>query len=412
MYPPHHLGGYELSCRDVVDRLRARGHDVTVLTTSMRLPGVDETMGERERGIWRDLDFYFRDADVWAPSPWRRLQIERHNQRVLRRTLDAVRPEVVSVWHMVAMSLGLLATLASTDIPLVYAVCDDWLIYGTELDRWMAMFRRRRARPLARVVAALTRLPTRVPDLGRTGSFLFVSDSTRRAAESWSPWSYPDSTVVYSGVDPRDFPPGAPPAGDWQWRLLYVGRIEARKGLHTLVRALALLPDDATLTVVGRGNDGERAAFESVVADAGVAGRVTVDAVDRAALRDRYLAADVVVFPSEWAEPFGLVPVEAMACSRPVVATGVGGSDAFLVDGANCVRFTPGDPNALAAAVHRLAGDPELRDRVVAGGRHTARELDVDRLADTFEAWHDAAAARFAHGRPPDRMPPVPPGAG
>jgi glycosyltransferase involved in cell wall biosynthesis len=412
MYPPHHLGGYELSCRDVVDRLRRRGHDVTVLTTAMRVRGVADPVDERERGIWRDLDFYFRDADVWAPSPWRRLQIERHNQRVLRATLDAVRPEVVSVWHMGAMSLGLLATLHAVGVPLVYAVCDDWLIYGLELDRWMAMFRRRRTRALGRVVGALTRLPTRLPDLGHTGSFLFVSDATRRAAQSYSTWSYPDSTVVFSGIDVGDFPPDAPPAGAWRWRLLYVGRIESRKGLHTLVRALALLPDEATLTVIGRGNDAERAAFDAVMAEVGVAGRVTVDAVDRSELRDRYLAADVVVFPSEWEEPFGLVPVEAMACARPVVATGVGGSDAFLVDGANCVRFAPGDPSALAAAVQRLAGDSQLRARVVAGGRHTARELDVERLADTFEAWHVAAAARFARGRPPDRRPPVPPPAG
>ena len=51
MYPPHHMGGYELSCRDVVDRWRARGHDVTVLTSTMRLPGVVDEPGERRRGI-------------------------------------------------------------------------------------------------------------------------------------------------------------------------------------------------------------------------------------------------------------------------------------------------------------------------------------------------------------------------
>jgi hypothetical protein len=56
--------------------------------------------------------------------------------------------------------------------------------------------------------------------------------------------------------------------------------------------------------------------------------------------------------------------------------------------------------------VHRveaLAADPALRARLVAGGLVTATELDVDRLADVFEAWHIAAAERFAHGTPPDR---------
>jgi hypothetical protein len=59
--------------------------------------------------------------------------------------------------------------------------------------------------------------------------------------------------------------------------------------------------------------------------------------------------------------------------------------------------------------VTRLADDDGLRARVVAGGFHTATELDVERLADTFEAWHDAAARRFADGRPPHRRPPTPP---
>ena len=50
MYPPHHYGGYELSCRDVVDRWRARGHDIEVLTTTMRVPGVADPPEEPGRG--------------------------------------------------------------------------------------------------------------------------------------------------------------------------------------------------------------------------------------------------------------------------------------------------------------------------------------------------------------------------
>ena len=408
MYPPHHLGGYELSCRDVVDRLRARGDDVLVLTTTMRLPGVDDPPGERDRGVWRDLDFYFRDADVWAPPLRRRLAIERHNQATLHRALDAARPDVVSVWHMGAMSLGLLATLAATGVPLVYAVCDDWLIYGPDLDRWLRLFRRRRTRPLARIVAAVTGLPTALPDVGRTGSFLFVSEATRDAAARWSRWAYPDSTVVFSGIDRRDFPPTDPSDRPWRWRLLYVGRLEARKGVHTLLRAVALLPAEVTLDVVGRANEIERAAFDRLVGELGLGGRVRVTAADRSELRAHYLDADVVVFPSEWAEPFGLVPIEAMACARPVVATGVGGSASFLADGRNCVLFRAGDAPSLADAVVRVADDVALRERIVRGGLHTARELDVERLADTFQAWHRAAAERFADGRPADRPPPVP----
>jgi glycosyltransferase involved in cell wall biosynthesis len=92
-----------------------------------------------------------------------------------------------------------------------------------------------------------------------------------------------------------------------------------------------------------------------------------------------------------------------MACGTPVVATGVGGSGEFLVDGYNCVLFPPGDVAALAAAVERVHADAGLRNRIVAGGVETVDELDVDRLADVLDAWHAAAADRFRHGRPPAR---------
>ena len=402
MYPPHHYGGYELSCRDVVDRHRARGHEVTVLTTTMRVPGVEDVPDERDLGVLRDLDFYFRDADLWAPPRRHRPGIERRNQDVLRTTLDALQPDVVSIWHMGAMSLGLLTTLAGTGIPLVYAVCDDWLIYGPDLDCWMRLFL---ARPrLGGLASRLFRVPTTLPDVGTTGSFCFVSELTRSRAESLSRWRYPDATVVYSGIDRDDFPPlGRVEPRPWRWRLLFVGRLDERKGIETALRALALLPAEATLDILGRGNEDYRQFLLSMVDELGLGGRVRFDVISRGELAARYAAADAFLFPSEWDEPFGLVPVEAMACGTPVVATANGGSAEFLADGSNCLVFPSGDPAGLAAAVERLAASPELRQRLVAGGLRTADDLTVDRLADVFEAWHVAAATGFPDGRPPPR---------
>jgi glycosyltransferase involved in cell wall biosynthesis len=97
--------------------------------------------------------------------------------------------------------------------------------------------------------------------------------------------------------------------------------------------------------------------------------------------------------------------LEAMACGTPVVATGTGGSGEYLEDRVNCLIVPPGNADALAAAVRTLAADPALRARVIAGGARTAADLTLDRLADTLEEWHVAAAARFASGRPAHRAP-------
>jgi glycosyltransferase involved in cell wall biosynthesis len=130
---------------------------------------------------------------------------------------------------------------------------------------------------------------------------------------------------------------------------------------------------------------------------------VSFGSCDRAALSARYAAADAVVFPSTWDEPFGLVPVEAMACATPVVASGTGGSAEFLVDRVNCLLFRAGDETALAEALGLLAGDARLRASLIAGGLATADDLTVDRLADTLETWHHAAATDFVDGEPPHR---------
>ena len=76
-----------------------------------------------------------------------------------------------------------------------------------------------------------------------------------------------------------------------------------------------------------------------------------------------------------WEEPWGLVPLEAMALGRPVTASGRGGSSEYLRDGENCLLHVPGDPVSLAETVRRLAGDEALRERLLTGGLRAASPL-------------------------------------
>jgi glycosyltransferase involved in cell wall biosynthesis len=349
------------------------------------------------------LRLYHRDGDLYRPPLRERFAVERNNQAALDAVLAAHRPDVVSVWHMAALSLGLLTTLIERDIPLVFSVCDDWLSYGEVVDPWAHLFGSGPLRRVAgRAVTATTRLPTLVPDLGAHGAWLFVSDLTRRRSEELSRFSFRRQAVVYSGIDRTVFPEhaGRPP-GEWSSRLLFVGRWDPRKGAHTAIRALVHLPE-ATLVCCGRGPASESDRLVTLARELGVEGRVTFVEHDRDELAPVYASADAFVFPSEWDEPFGLVPLEAMACGTPVVATVLGGTAEFLEDGVSCVRFEPGDPEGLARAVRRLQDDDALRRRLVAKGHALADELDVETLADQFEAWHGYAVGGF-EGEPPPR---------
>ena len=120
MYPPHHYGGYEQVCRDVVERFRQAGHEVHVLTTTWRVPDVPDSPDDD--GIHRELSFYWDDHRLLSPPLPERLRIERRNHRVLDRVFSTVQPDVVSVWNMGAMSLGLLTDLGRRTVPMLFGI--------------------------------------------------------------------------------------------------------------------------------------------------------------------------------------------------------------------------------------------------------------------------------------------------
>lgn len=368
MYPPHHLGGYELVWQSAVEHLRRSGHAVRVLTTDHTEPGVADA---EEPDVHRELRSYWRDH-AWPRLALReRFALERENGAVFDQHVANLRPDVLGWWSMGGMSLSLVERGRRAGLPAAGFVCDDWMLYGPLRDGWIGPMGRHRR--VAAVADRLTRVPTRI-DLGASGSWLFPSEMLRTRASAAHDLKYTD--VVHQGVDHALF--SAAPSKPWGWRLLCVGRLDPRKGVDLAVEALPHLPDEAVLTVVG---DGDRAFIEQLVAlarRAGVDGRVRFRGqLPREDLPAVYADADVLVFPVRWEEPWGLVPLEAMAIGTPVVASGRGGSGEYLRDCQNCVVFDPdGGPKELALALHTLSESKELRDKVRLQGIATSRSMD------------------------------------
>jgi glycosyltransferase involved in cell wall biosynthesis len=396
LYPPHALGGYELSCRDTVDRWIEAGHEVDVLTTTTTFH--DRADDPPEPHVHRSLDWYWVDHRLIRPQPRHRLRMERHNQQTLRERLDAAGPDVVSLWAMGGMSMGLIATCVDRGLPIVAVIEDDWLVYAPKIDPWTAGWQKR-PKVLAGVANQVTSLPTTIPSLGERSVVAFASHYLRDKALAEASVQFSDHRVVPLGIDSTDFPPRRPGSRPWAWRLLVVGRVEPRKGFDTAVRALVGLPG-ATLQIVGGGDDRHRDDLLALAADLGVADRVELSGgVERSRIAEVYAAADVVLFPSRWDEPFGLVPLEAMSQATPVIATRRGGSAEFLTDGLNCLEVPVDDPEAMVEAVQSLADDQSLRRRLVNGGLTTISSYRVDRFADQLEVLHQEIA-----GRPPESM--------
>jgi glycosyltransferase involved in cell wall biosynthesis len=217
-------------------------------------------------------------------------------------------------------------------------------------------------------------------DPGSAGRFVFNSRYTlERATEVRLRKS--QATVVHPGIDGRFSQPL--PSQPWGWRLAYMGRLDRQKGIDTAVAALAHLPETASLTIWGSGDAAYAQELRALADRLGAADRVRFEGFAPAEkLPMAYAAADAIVFPVRWNEPFGLSPLEAMGVGRPVVTTARGGTAEFVRARENALVFDADDPAGLAGCVVRLASDPALRSRLVAGGRATAAAFTADRFAD------------------------------
>jgi D-inositol-3-phosphate glycosyltransferase len=196
-------------------------------------------------------------------------------------------------------------------------------------------------------------------------------------------------SVVPCGVDAERFSPDGPsePRQPERHRLVAASRLVERKGIADAISALVRLPD-TELHVAGGPDaaglidDPEARRLRAHAAALGVGERVVLRGrLGRDEMPPLLRSADAVVCVP-WYEPFGIVPLEAMACGVPVVASAVGGQIDSIVDGVTGVHVPPRDPDALAAALATLLDHPELRAALGAAGVERARRrFTHDRVA-------------------------------
>jgi phosphatidylinositol alpha-mannosyltransferase len=212
-----------------------------------------------------------------------------------------------------------------------------------------------------------------------------VSEPARRTVARHFPGAY---QIVPNGIDVDAFrAPRSLPAALASNRLhvVYVGRLEPRKGVDHLIRAMArvqrALPD-ADLVIVGDGPEQRR------LIDVARALAVRVQFTGRvhdADLPGYVQAADVVCSPAIGGESFGIALLEAMACEKPIVASRIEGYETLVGPAACGVLVPPGDDEALSQALLELLQDRPLRQTLGARGLHAARLYDWSSIARVLE---------------------------
>ena len=200
--------------------------------------------------------------------------------------------------------------------------------------------------------------------------------------------------IVYSAAQELTLPTrqSAVRQDDGALRLLCVAHIRPLKGQQVLVEALSHLRDYRLelMLVGGTKDEGYEHVLRTLITKLGLAEHVRMTGrLEGQYLAKAYAEADICVIPSLY-EAYGMVAQEAMSFSLPVVASDVGGIPEQVRDGVDGFLVTPGDPTALAKALHRLIEDPELRARMGKQGRQRAAELPT--WAQVSERFYQALA--------------------
>ena len=202
-----------------------------------------------------------------------------------------------------------------------------------------------------------------------------------------------DYRIIPNGIDVDHFASGPEPFPqykDGKTNILFVGRLEKRKGLKYLLEAYSRLKwdlPDIRLIVVGPGTpdrDSYRILGARGLQDVEFVGKVSYDDLAR-----YYATADIFCSPATGAESFGIVLVEAMASGKPVVASNIEGYSGILTHEEQGLLFPHKDTEALAQSLARLIRDPALARALGARGRQTAEQYRWSVVASQVEQYYE-----------------------
>jgi phosphatidylinositol alpha-mannosyltransferase len=368
-YDFSHPGGVTEHINHLAAELRRRGASVKLLApASGELPAEMEELSD-------DPDFYRigRAIPIPANGSIARVTLSFHLARYISRILSRERFDIIHLHEPLMPALPLTVLRASKTCNVgtfhAYSKSSTGYYYGRRLLK-------RYHRKLHGKIA--------------------VSEPAR---DFVSHYFQSDYRVVPNGIDIARFGGRVEPLPhlrDGKVNILFLGRLERRKGLGVLLRAYMHLKErnpNLRLIVVGEGR--MRAGYERYIAHNNVPDVVMAGYVSEEEKPRYYASADLFCAPNTGKESFGIVLLEAMAAGLPVVATDIPGFTQVINPGRQGILVRRDDPVSLASAINLLAADPVLRERLVAAGRTAARGYAWERVTDQVLGVYEESLRRW-----------------
>lgn len=375
-YPPHHSGGYELRCSEVLEGLKEKGHSIVVLTT--RYPHPKCTLHPFEEGINRILHLRQDARSVFTQIRWDCMDL-----RYIDKFVKQYAPDLIYLWHIQNLSNAILPYFSSRSIPIVYDEGGSGLIhlfrvyqrglyfYKNEEDRFLKKLLKEWVYKISRFVSFnLINPEWHWPENMR---IYFNSNASKNNTLSHGV-EVNQAAVIPSGIDIRKFPfqnhnrPGNP------IKIIVPSRIKKEKGIQDVVCLALKLREkgiSAEITIVGKVQSFEYySEIQQSIRENGIGNAITFSAmVDQEHLSRLYRDNDFCFFPSYFKSGFSRVPLEAMASGCPVISYGNEGCGEIIQDWENGFVVEEGNVNAAADIIDMLISKPEVYQTVTFAAR-------------------------------------------
>lgn len=392
-YPPYEVGGYEQLCRDVVDRLATRGHQIQVLTASYGTERGLHTDDPSIQRILRLVPDYHAKLSAGLQFFLTRRRDEKHNRACLRAQVQEFDPDVIFIWNLYGLPKSIALEAESSSTGVAYWLAGE---SPAEPDEFYHYWQRTGHSPFARLGKGLAgRLALAIlkaekqprPSMAHVG---IVSEYLRQQGLAAGTLSA-HTQVIYNGVELHLFQQAVRSQFDGVLAILQAGRVSADKGTHTTIEALGRLAQQGVtqvrLLVAGSGPADYAEQLRRSVEQHHIEDRVTfLGWQPREQMPSIMAQSQVLVLPTENQEPFARVVLEAMASGLTVISTLTGGTGEIVKHGQTGLTFPAGDSTALAQQIKCLIDDQALRIRLAQNGQDLVLErFSLERMVENCE---------------------------
>jgi glycosyltransferase involved in cell wall biosynthesis len=396
LYVPHIGGGAEIIVRQLAEGLARRGCEVSVLVTGPE-QGLHCEQGAGLRLYRAGLHNLYWHFTQQRPNRLARLRWhwrDRYNREMrqhVRAVIEREQPDIVLCNNLTGWSVSAWDEISAAGLPIVQVLHDLYLLcpkdtmfnkgHSCERQCPMCALLRRNHAQASRQVRAVIGVSRFMLD--RLVGHGYFSGASRHV-------------VLNACALPAPAEPAPQVAAKRPLRFGYIGTLSANKGVGWLIEQFQALSMDATLTIAGRG----KLDYEAELRSLADPGRVRFTGYQDT---QAFMATiDVLVVPSRWAEPFGLVAVEGCANHLPVIATEMGGLPEIIRDGVNGLLCSPADEDSLGRAMLQLYRDRALRERLAQQARNSVLPLlDMERMLDDYlsvlRKTHEGGRAQHEH---------------